>query len=263
MDAQCPYCGGLVQTSFSLCKFCNGNLTYGTFEAIRQAAIVYQNLIEDGSKEEFAAEVRKIDDSRKVAIDKKLQEVEEQKKKLEHEKNQRQKEIQAQILKDKEIAEQKAEVKAKRISEMGSLKRFAYQRWYILVLAGLILFLAAMQLVAPAIREYRSDLAIKNSYLEEINRLEIKYCESVVPILNGNEIDSGLIRIETLRNEINRLSASASDSGVSVESEISNRHEEIFALGSLDTGKWMILDSSSEAQVKISDFIDSCKNITK
>jgi len=192
-----------------------------------------------------------------------LQEVEEEKKKLEHEKNQREMEIQAQILRDKELAEQKAEVKAKRISEMGSLKRFAYKRWYILVLAGLIFFLAVMQLAAPAIREYRSDLTIKNSYLEEINKLEIKYCKTIVPILDGNEIDYGLIRIETFRNEINRLSNEAAISGVVVESDISNRHEEIFGLGSLDSGKWVIRDATSEVQAKVSEFIDACGSITR
>lgn len=162
MDAQCPYCGGLVQTSFSLCKFCNGNLTYGTFEAIRQAAIVYQNLIEGGSKEEFAAEVKRIDASRVAAVKEleSLREAEKQRKQLEAEEQQRKLELAD--AEKRRIFELEKEQKLAKLNARPKFMKFLYvqRRKIVAVLSTGILILIANQWILASSESKRVALEI-------------------------------------------------------------------------------------------------------
>jgi hypothetical protein len=127
MYAKCPYCGGEIDTSFPLCKFCNGDLTHGSFEAIRQAAILFPELlVKTGLKEEFTAEVKRIDASREAAVKdlESLREAERQRKKLEAEEEQRKLELAD--AEKKRLVELEKEQKLAKLNARPKLIKFLY-----------------------------------------------------------------------------------------------------------------------------------------
>lgn len=286
MFAQCPYCGGEIQVSFSVCKFCNGNLTYGSLEAIRQASIMHPELLVDASlREKFIAEVKKIDESREAERLRNQIVAKEEQEKLELAKQRKEQEIQEQALRDKQIAQEKAQEKARRLSEMGAVRKFAYTRWYLLaLLAGLVV---ALPLVATEIKTTEAENAVYETYMSQVSELEEKYCEIAVPIVEGEYPegakvttlpgygdsvffeDEKLFGIIDLLGEITSIQAKAAGEGVALTSNISNIHYEIFDSGvyagdyyaTVAATPWFM--KPSEVEAKIKDFKTMCVQVNE
>lgn len=213
MYVQCPYCGEEIETSFSSCKFCNGDLTYGSIEAIRQAVILFPNLLlESEANEEFIAEVEKIDESQKLTRIRKLTEASEEKKRLELESKRKEEEIQNQILRAKELAEQKAEQKAelraKKIASMPRAMQLIYAHWKKLLIISLLLIsiVFAFVLISNSVEANR--IASEKADLIQRNKIAIdsavKLSNYMNSMLNGAPA-TGNVLLTPHRAELEKL----------------------------------------------------------
>lgn len=213
MYAKCPYCGEEIDTSFSLCKFCNGDLTYGSIEAIRQAVILFPNLLlEPGAIEGFIAEVEKIDESQKLTRNRKLLEASEVKKRFEQERKKKEEEIQTQIIREKELAEQKAKQKAalraEKIASMPRTIQVISTNWKKLLIVSLLLISIVFASVSITNSVEANRIASEKADLIQKNRLAIdaavKLSNYMDSILNDSP-PTGKMSLAPYREELEIL----------------------------------------------------------